>query len=73
MSGFYNWKKSLEKFRKQNVSKAYKEIVMKLSCKRKRAKGVDVMISSQLITLQATQRAGLLNRLRHYTFCSGRV
>ena len=52
-SGFDNWKKSLEKFRKHKASEAHRGST-EIICKKKRAQGVDVMISSQLATLQAT-------------------
>ena len=66
-SGFNNWKKSLEKFRKHEPSEAHKKAVLKLSCK-KRAQGIDVMILSQHATLQATRRAGPLKQITSLRF-----
>ena len=67
-NGFKNWKKSSEKFRKHEASEAHKEAVMKLYCKKKGTQGVDVMISSQLASLQATRRAGLLKQITSLRF-----
>lgn len=58
----------LEKFRKHEASEAHKEVVMKLSCKKKRAQGVDDMILSQLATLQATWWVGLLKQIMSLRF-----
>lgn len=65
--GFNNRKKSLEKLRRHEASKAHKEAFMKLSFKMT-AQGEDVMISSQLMNLQVTCRVGLLKQITSLRF-----
>ena len=57
-TGFQNWKKAAEKFKKHEASNCHKESVLKLSTRK--AQTVDTILSTQQQRLQATRREGLV-------------
>ena len=57
-TGFQNWKKAVEKFKKHTASDCHKESVLKLSTRK--AQTVDTMLYTQQQRLQVTRREGLV-------------